>query len=271
MSVKPLPEAEESRAESFSQAERQTLITRQVIDNGSVLVDELVERFNVSRMTIHRDLDDLERQGVLRKVRNGATAQPSSQFESNVRFRLGRQTREKEAMARAALGFIETGQSLILDEATTLLPLVGLLPELAPLTVITNFLPIIEQLKTMPGIHLIGLGGEYMPRFDTFSGALAEQTLATLHADLYITSTTAVANCVTFHPDAQVVSVKRAMMRRASRRILLVDHTKFGKTALHEFAPLTAFEAVIVDASIPAQYLENMQANAVKVYVTSAG
>jgi DeoR/GlpR family transcriptional regulator of sugar metabolism len=218
-------------------------------------------------MTIHRDLDDLERQGVLRKVRNGATAQPSSHFESNVRFRLGRQVAEKEAMAHAALGFIETGQTIILDEATTLLPLVRLLPDVAPLTVITNFLPILEGLRSVPDIHLIGLGGEFLPRFDTFTGLLAEQTLATLHADLYITSTTAVANAMTFHPDPQVVSVKRLMMRRATRSLLLVDHTKFGKTALYEFAPISAFDAVIVDSGVAPQHLEQVHAKALKVVV----
>jgi DeoR/GlpR family transcriptional regulator of sugar metabolism len=257
----------ETPVESHNQAERQALITQTILEQGSVLVDDLVERFSVSRMTIHRDLDDLERQGVLRKVRNGATAQPSSQFESNVRFRLSPQTAEKEAMAVLAARLIEPGQSILLDEATTLLPLVRRLPDLSPLTVITNFLPILESVKEQPGLHLIGLGGEYLPRFDTFTGLLTEQSVANLHADLYITSTTAVSNGTAFHPDQQVVSVKRAMMKHATIRCLMVDHTKFGKTALHEFTPLSAFNVIIVDAGIEPAHLEALHAGGVRVEV----
>lgn len=249
---------EENHQESFNQADRQAAITLLLLEHGSVLVDELAERFGVSRMTIHRDLDDLERQGVLRKVRNGATAQPASHFESDVRYRLTRHMPEKEAIARQALNLIEPGQSIIFDEATTLLPLVRLLPDLAPLTVITNFLPILEILKGCPDIHLINLGGEYVPRFDTFTGLLTEQALGALYADLYITSTTAICNGTTYHPDQQIVSVKRLMMRRAKNRYLLADHTKFGKTALHEFVSLEAFNAVVADDGLAPEHVENL-------------
>jgi DeoR/GlpR family transcriptional regulator of sugar metabolism len=241
----------ESNIERFSQAERHAWITQYILKNGTLQVDELAERLAVSRMTIHRDLDELQRQGVLRKVRNGATATPSSLFESDVRFRLAQQTLEKEAIARAALAHIGPGQAILLDEATTLLPLARRLPELAPLTVITNFLPILNELRRSKDIHLICLGGEYLPRFDTFTGRLCETGLAALHADIYFTSTTAVSNGIAYHPEQQIVSTKRAMMARSSRRYLLLDHTKFGKTALHQVARLSEFEAVIVDNELP--------------------
>src|SRR5574337_871378 len=123
---------ETGTSESSNQNERQEWITRYILEHGSVLIDDLVERFNVSRMTIHRDLDDLEKQGVLRKIRNGATAQPSGLFESDIRYRLNQQKAEKVAIAPVALSFIEPGQSILLDEATTLLPLVHLLPGVTP-------------------------------------------------------------------------------------------------------------------------------------------
>jgi DeoR/GlpR family transcriptional regulator of sugar metabolism len=254
---------------NFTQAERQAWITAQILEQGSVQVDELAERFQVSRMTIHRDLDDLEAQGVLRKVRNGATAQPSSLFESDIRYRIHRNTKEKEAMCRAVMQYIEPGQAIFLDEATTLLPLVRLLPAVAPLTVITNFLPILNELSACKGIHLIALGGEYLPRFDTFTGLLTEQTMATLHADAFITSTTAAFQGVAYHPDQQVVRVKKAMIAHSTKQFLLIDHTKFGKTALHEVAPLQSFERVVVDAGVDTERLEHLRAMGVKVEVAA--
>lgn len=155
---------EEKPYDTYSQSERQAWITEFILKQGSLQVDELVERFGVSRMTIHRDLDDLEEQGVLRKIRNGATALPSNYFESDVRFRLNRQIPEKEAICKTAINFIEPGQAIFLDEATTLLPLAHLLPSVGPLTVITNFLPILNELRNHKEIHLISLGGRYLSR-----------------------------------------------------------------------------------------------------------
>jgi DeoR/GlpR family transcriptional regulator of sugar metabolism len=259
--------AQENATKRFNQAERQAWITRYILENGALQVDELAERLAVSRMTIHRDLDVLQRQGVLRKVRNGATATPSSLFESDVRYRLARQTQEKEAIARAALAHVEPGQAILLDEATTLLPLARRLPELAPLTVITNFVPILNALRQSKDIRLICLGGEHLPHFDTFTGLLCEASLAALHADLYFTSTTAVSRGIAYHPEQQIVSVKRAMMARSGRHYLLLDHTKFGKTALHQVARLSEFEAVIVDGGLPEAQMSELRQMGVTVEV----
>ncbi len=251
----------------YRQVQRQDWITRVVLEHGSVTIDDLVAHFKVSRMTVHRDLDDLERQGVLRKVRNGATAQPSSLFESDVRYRLPRELPEKEAICEAALAFIEPGQSVLLDEATTLLPLARRLADLGQVTVITNFLLILNELSRQPSVHLVGLGGDYLPRFETFTGLVCERAVAELHVDVFFTSTTAVHNGCAFHPEPQIVSVKRAMMAHSTRRYLLADHGKFGKTALLQVASLTDFDAVIVDDGISPAHLAAMRDAGVRVEV----
>lgn len=257
-------------SENLSQVERQNWITARILEQGSVLVDDLAERLQVSRMTIHRDLDDLEAQGVLRKVRNGATAMPSSLFESDIRYRLNQQQTEKEAVSKAMLSLIEPGQAIFLDEASTLLPLVRMLPSAAPLTVITNFLPILNELTAYKNIHLITLGGEYLPRFDTFTGLLTERTMASMRADLYITSTTAIFNGIAYHPDQQVVRIKQAMIAHSGRQYMLLDHTKFGKTALHEVAPLNVFECVIVDDEVAPHHVTQLETLGVKLKIVSS-
>jgi len=239
--------------------ERQDWIAQYILERGSVLVDELVELLDVSRMTIHRDLDDLENQGLLRKVRNGATAQPSNLFESDVRYRLKQQMEEKQAIAETILQHIEPGQAIFMDESTTLLPLVERLTEVAPVTVITNFLPIIKALVEVKNIHLISLGGEYLSRFDTFTGLLCENGLARLYADLYITSTTAAVQGKVFHPEPRVVKVKQQMMEKAQHRYLLLDHTKFNKTALHQWAYTQDFDLVVVDSRTDEQFVRELR------------
>lgn len=234
-------------AADLSPAERRDRIAEHVLARDSVLARDLAAMFDVSLMTIHRDLDELEARGILRKIRGGATPQPSSLFESNVRYRLGAKPAEKEALARYALGLIEPGQALMLSDATTTLPLAKLLPTVAPLTVITNYLATIELLKGAPGIRLIALGGEYTPSHDSFNGIVCEGAIASLRADICFASVSAVSRGVAYHQEQEIVSVLRAMMRSATRTVLLLDHSKLGKVALHQVAPLTDFSLVVVD------------------------
>ena len=239
--------------------ERRERIAEYVLQRESVPARELAAHFDVSIMTVHRDLDELERQGVLRKSRGGATPQPSSLFESNVRYRLSAARAEKEAVARFALTLIEPGQAVLLDDATTTLALARLLPALAPITVITNYLATIQALHAASGVRLIALGGEYLPSHDSFTGVGCEAAIALLRADLFFMSTSAVSAGVAFHQEQEIVKVKRAMLAAATKRVLLVDHAKLGKTALHKLAPLTDFDLVVVDAGADDERLRELR------------
>ena len=202
---------------------------------------DLAELLGVSTMTIHRDLNELERQGLLRKARGRVTAQPSSLFESTIAYRLRTARREKEAIARYALTLVEPGQSIILDDSTTALSLATLLPNKAPLTVITNSETTLRELSKTRSLNIISLGGEYLPSYDAYFGLFCEQTIASLNADVCFVSTSAVLGAVAFHQNQAEVKVKRAMMNASVRHIMLIDHTKFTKRALNRFASLQDF------------------------------
>lgn len=236
--------------ESVPAAQRHERIAEMVLRQPFVAAKDLARLFDVSLMTIHRDLDELETQGLLRKVRGGATPQPSSLFESNVRYRMTVAEAEKQALARFALGQIEPGQAVMLDESTTCLALARLLPARVPLTVITNALTVVQELKCVGEIHLIVLGGDYWPRHDAFCGLACEATASALRADILFMSTTAIANGIAFQPDQDFAIAKRAMIAAAARRVLLVDHSKFGRVALHRLAPLREFDLIVVDDGI---------------------
>jgi DeoR/GlpR family transcriptional regulator of sugar metabolism len=231
-------------------AVRRERIAAIVLGSEVASARDLAARFDVSLMTVHRDLDELEQQGVLRKTRGGASPQPSSLFESNVRYRLAVARAEKDALAKYALGLIEPGQAVLLDDATTTLALARLLPEIAPLTVITNYLASIQILHNAPGIRLIALGGEYFTSHDSFTGIICEDAIGSLRADLFFMSTSAVSHGSAYHQEQEIVAVKRAMLHAATRSVLLIDHGKLGKTALHQLAPLSAFDLIVVDDGI---------------------
>jgi DeoR-like helix-turn-helix domain/DeoR C terminal sensor domain len=131
--------------------ERREQIRKLVVDEGFVRIEDLAETYGVSIMTIHRDLDTLQTEGWLRKVRGGATARPSAQYHGDVRHRIEAMADIKQLLARTALDLVEPGQAVMVDESTTGLALAELLPNKSPLTVITNFLAIVNRLAGGPG------------------------------------------------------------------------------------------------------------------------
>lgn len=239
--------------------QRQEQVAEYVLHNGRVSAKDLASVFDVSAMTIHRDLDELEHQGVLRKVRGAAEPQPTSLFESNVRYRIRASMAEKEAICRHALRQIQPGQAVMLDDSTTSLPLVRRLHEVTPLTVITHFLTSINELRGVKGIKLTMLGGEYLPSHDAFVGLGCEEAIASLRADILFMSVPAVSECSAMHQEQDIVRIKRALMASAKRKVLLVDHHKIEKSALHLLAPLSEFDLVIIDSGIDNETLQRLR------------
>jgi DeoR/GlpR family transcriptional regulator of sugar metabolism len=142
-----------------------------------------------------------------------------------------------------------------------------MLADATPLTVITNFLEVIKTVSQLPGIRLISLGGEYYPTHDSFLGVPCIEAIESLRADVLFTSTSAVSSTHAFHQEQEIVLVKRAMMRSAARKVLLIDHTKLGGTALHQLAPLTDFDDVVVDNGAPADVIRALRDRRVNVHI----
>jgi len=227
--------------------DRQQAIMDLLVMDGEVELDALADRFAVSRMTIHRDLDDLENAGLLRKIRGGATIRSGTQFESDFRFRERQDRPTKVAMAQAALALIEPGMTVMINDGSMAAILGQQLAVRRPLTVITNNAAIIDALRTETGITLIALGGIYSPKFNAYLGKVAEDALAQLRADIAFVSSPAVSGLEVFHMDESVVRSKKAMMRQAASRVLLVNHARFGHAALHRLAGLSDFDHIITD------------------------
>ena len=236
---------------NVSREERLEWISAEVMMHGEVSINGLVEGLGVSKMTIHRDLEELERRGILRKIRKGATAKPTSAFESNVEFRKTAATNAKIALANAAFNMIEPGSVLLIDETTTLLPLAERLAEIEGLTVISNFQPILNTVSNFDNVNLISLGGEYVRQLDSFTGPLCESTVSCLRATHYVTSCTALDSSGVFQPYSQGASAKRAMMSISEQKILLVDNSKFERTAIHKYAELDEFNRILIQSDLP--------------------
>jgi DeoR/GlpR family transcriptional regulator of sugar metabolism len=249
------------------QRERQRAIAEHVLREGSVRIEELGAVFEISLMTIHRDLDELESQGLLRKSRGWATAMSSSVVEASDVFRRDQQSAEKDALARAVLPFITPGAAVFLDDSTTTARLGSLLGAQAPLTVITNYLPLLQELPANRDITVLGLGGKYFTWSSSYLGSITTTAIRAIAADVVIMSTSAVINDTCFHHAQETVDVKRAMFESSAKRILLIDHSKFERRALHALAQIDEFDHVIVDDRTDAAHIDRLRARGVDVIV----
>lgn len=238
---------------------RQRRIVDHVLSSGFASAAELTELTGASLMTTHRDIDELSRQGILRKFHGGVSARPSTVFESSSDFRLHSMPEAKDSLAEVALGLIDPGMSVLLDDSTTGLTLARRLHEVGPLTVVTNYRLTIEALREDEDIRLIAVGGEYSRTHDSFIGLPSQEAVSTLAVDIAFQSTSAMTALMTYHQEQEIIMMKRAMLGAAASKVLMMDSTKVGRTALHRFVPTSTFDTIILTDDAPADLVETVR------------
>ena len=228
--------------------ERRTRIVEHLHHVESASIDSLAALFAVSRMTIHRDLDRLEEQRVVRKLRGSATLSSSTVFEADLSYRTRLATREKALIAGRVAERVERGMALLVDDSSTAMQVLPLVVERGPLTIITNSLRVQADYARREGITLLALGGSYDRICDAFFGFLAEQSVARLRVDLALLSAAAVRGPRAYFHNPDVARLKLACLSVADRSVLMLDHSKFERSALHLFTHLGAFDEVVSTA-----------------------
>lgn len=229
-----------------TRAARQRLILDHVLQVGSATAAELAELTGRSLMTVHRDLDDLAARQLVRRFHGGVSALPTSVFESSSEFRRHRRTEDKAALAHAALALVAPGMSVMLDDSTTVLALAGLLPQRAPLTVVSNYRQVLEVLADTADVRLIMIGGAYSRTHDSFISPPDQTNLDAYAVDVTFQSTSTMDERMTYHQEQDIVSMKRVMLRSGRRRVLMMDGSKVGHTSLHRFVAVADFTDVIL-------------------------
>jgi DeoR/GlpR family transcriptional regulator of sugar metabolism len=250
-------------------AARREQVRRRVLAEGFARLEDLARGFDVSLMTMHRDIDALQAEGWLIKIRGGATANPSALVEAGVRERTAAMRAEKSAITELASHLLSHGQTIFLDDSTTALGLVPYLVAHPPITVATNFLPAVEALGESPNVELHLLGGEYHRRQQACQGLQTIEAIGSLHADIFFMSTTAVSEAKCLHRSEATVMVRKAFLRNCTRSVLLVDHAKFGRPAPHVLCGIEDFDTVITDDGIDPDDLSDLRARCADVQVAT--
>ncbi|MEK1903790.1 MAG: DeoR/GlpR family DNA-binding transcription regulator [Rhizobium sp.] len=253
------------------QVARRRMIAEAVMSEGSMRIEDLTDRFGISLMTAHRDVDELVSRGIFRKTRGIVTAAATNLIESSDVYRSSRQSAEKKVIAEAAMQFVEPGQAIFFDDSTTVLQMASHLSSRVPITAITNSLTLMNALTGMHDVTLLALGGQYYNWCNAFMGRMTINEIRGLRADIAFISMSAINDGIVLHQSPETVDTKRAMFDCSVKRILLADHTKFERRALHSFAALDEFDVVIVDDKTLPVHIDRMRSRDINVVIARTG
>src|SRR4051794_33529789 len=166
-------------------------------------------------MTVRRDLDELQRRGLVRRVRGGATAIDTP--ENGFAARAGWQAGLKDRIGRAAAGLIGPGSTVLLDAGTTTVHVARALIHRAPLTVAALSLPVADALADQPGIRLLMIGGEVRAGERSLAGPVTAAVLATVSFDVFVMSIGGITPAGWSEFTLEDAAVKQAGLRQAAR------------------------------------------------------
>jgi DeoR family fructose operon transcriptional repressor len=219
--------------------------------NNYAEVSYLSDFFNVSEMTIRRDLEKLKKEGEISRIHGGATLKTEKSYEATIEERININKKEKMAIAKKALELIEDGDVIAFDASTTALEISRLLKD-KKLTVITNNIGIAIELSDATQITVILLGGFLRGKSLSLVGASLKKSLESLYIDKVFISSKALS----FREgltDATIEEgeAKQAMIAKANKVYVIVDHTKINKVAFFKVCEKDKIDKVITDRLEP--------------------
>lgn len=233
---------------------RRAQILDQIRRAGGASVAELAREYDVSAITVHRDLEQLAREGLVERVHGGARAlrRDGSRIETDWTKRLRQAWAAKEAIAERARGVVEDGSTIFVDSSTTCLALARLLERHPPkgLTLVTNSPAIALEFHADP-VHLIVTPGEVDQNLRMIGGRWAVEFLQQLNfATAFISAAGLTLEQGLTTTRRSLADTLNAARSASARTIGLIDSTKFGRSSLLSIAPARELDAIIADDAL---------------------
>lgn len=223
--------------------------------DGYVRLSSLSEELQVAPVTIHRDLDFLESEGALERIRGGARSVGGTQrtIRTDYETREAQMVPEKAAIALRALQEVPDGSAIFLDSSTTVLELGKILAREPGrgLTIVTNSPALAFQLEA-PHIHVVVLPGELNQGLRAITGRWTAEFLDQVSLSVaFVSAAGFTAEKGLMTTQRELAEVTKAAFSRAERRVALVDSSKFGVSALVTMAAPDDLDLVITDDKLP--------------------
>lgn len=259
-----LPEVE--RGTQMLIEERRQHILGLAHQNGRVIVEDLSKVLGLSRITIRKDLDYLQRKGVLQRTHGGALLpQSGALFDPSLKEKETQQSQEKQRISDAAVALVQEGQCVLLDSGTTTTAIAKGLKRFSRLTIITNAVNIAAELSGT-NFEVILTGGFLRRNSFSLVGPLAEEALAEMHADILFLGVDGFDLQIGLTtPNVMESRVNRAMVKAATTIVAVCDSTKFNRRSLSKIVDAAAIHHVITDSNLSKTEAESIRSLGIKL------
>jgi DeoR/GlpR family transcriptional regulator of sugar metabolism len=256
--------------EEVSAAERRSQIAQMVLENGRVLVADLVRQFEVTETSIRRDLTLLEQANRLKRIHGGAIPIPGSSRTDSFAEKKELHIQAKERIGKVAAELIRAKDIVLLDSGTTTLHVVrhvaSALRNSSMITLVSNSQPVAQEVLSWPAPNLTILGGLYLPDYQATVGPQTLAQLQELSADkvflgadgLTLGSGATTANIL-------MAEVDRMMVEHSRQVILVTDSSKIGRVGFVPVKPVAAIHTLITDTNAPTEFVAAIRDMGVEV------
>lgn len=249
--------------------ERRAVLIQKLKTSGYIEASEMANQVGVSGITLRRDLQEMENEGLIIRVRGGAVRRDQGvTIELPYDLKKNQNFLEKKRIGEKAAEFVDSGDTIILDAGSTTYALAEFLLPKNRIVVVTNDLHITLKLASNPDINLISTGGIVRSNVFSFQGFQVESFIRSLSVDKTFLGADAV------HPDGTIsnvnldeVPIKQAMVKAAKKVFLLANSTKFEKKGFAKVCNLSEIDTLIVDSGISKEKIEQFSSMGVKVIV----
>ena len=239
--------------------QRQKEIYRLMMENGEVQLSDLAKRFDVSVMTIHRDIEKLEKVGRAKRVHGGAVIPQQHWAPEPFEKKVSSNSEWKEAIAKTVLPLFKPNTTVFLDAGSTALEIAKILQSnyFDNLTICTSDLHIAMALYNNARFNVLILGGIVESQNGSITSHFALDMLKKLHSDV------AFIGCdgLTIQDGAMAanlpqIPIKQMMIERSMKSVLITDSTKIGRLSVTSIAPIAAFDYIASDQNITNEFAE---------------
>jgi DeoR family transcriptional regulator, fructose operon transcriptional repressor len=233
--------------------ERRRRILSSLDRSPAITTDEFAAELGVSPETVRRDLIELARRGMLRRVHGGAASLARfAPEEPAYSERVLERSEAKRAIGVAAAALVTPGQTVVIDVGTTSLAVARALPHDLRATIATPSLLVAAELSGRPRVQVLVAGGRVRPGDLACSGAETIGFFRDLHADIAFLGSGAVgpaAGLTDYHRDE--VPAKRVIAANAERVFVLADSGKLNRAAPYRVCDLDELDGIVTDAPLP--------------------
>ncbi len=229
--------------------------------------------FGISDMTARRDLNDLNRKGLVRRIHGGAVTNLGRSYEPGFQTRSMKNELKKKAIGIKSAELIYDGDSISLDVGTTALEVARQLVEKRNLTIVTNCLQIanllVSSLSLEMDARLIITGGIVRPRELSMIGNIPQDVYSNYHTDKAFIGIGGISleNGLTEY-NIEDSQIKKVLLRNSLEKIIVADSSKFGVTTFNSVGPIEAVDTIVTDSDAPEHLVEAIRNLGINVILT---